>query len=183
MPALCLAESPWRGCQPLLQCFAPFARGSPGAWVVPRQEVALEFEEGFFASQAKGAEFGRCGGRELQSRMEREICDKLSRSGVPHSHRPRRFEVKLDGNRVASYSPSIVLRGRGREGKTVVIELLSSAEELRAKKLRAFHELYRQDFYVMCIAAESVLAQLDGRGMDAGIPPTEVDDLINRLAE
>ncbi len=143
----------------------------------------MEFEEEFFASPAREGGFGRCGGRELKTRMERHICDKLSMSGVPHSHRPRRFEIKLQGDRVASYSPSIVLRGRGREGKTSVIEVLASAEGSHAEKIKAFHSIYNQDFYVMLIAPEEVLKEVDSGSIDAGIPPSEIDDLVNRLVE
>ena len=73
--------------------------------------------------------FGHCGGRLLRSKMEAEICRALNDFGVAHAHNPRHFEIKLNDEKLAAFSPDIVLRGRGREGKAVVFEAIESLND------------------------------------------------------
>src|SRR5262245_31224622 len=101
---------------------------------------------------SRGAGFGRCGGRVLSSRIEQTVCDKLSRAGVTHSHSPRHFEVQLEDEAVAAYAPMVVLRGRGREGKTVVIEAAGEAHGLTLRKIAAFRRRLGPEFYVIFVA-------------------------------
>ncbi len=144
---------------------------------------SFEFEEDFFVAPEPGQTFGRCGGRPLKSMMEKRICDRLSSSGVAHSHAPRRFEVRVDGDRVAAYSPCMVLRGRGREGKTTVIEVLAEVDEVHVKKLEAFRKLYESEFYVILLAPATVLEKLSFSAFDEPVLPSEIENLVGRIAD
>ncbi len=148
-----------------------------------RVKPSFESEEDLFVTPEPGKEYGRCGGRPLKSLMEKHICDRLSALGVAHSHAPRRFEVKVGGDKVAAYSPCIVLRGRGREGKTMVIEVLATANELQVKKIEAFRALYQSEFYVILLAPATVLENLSFSVFDEPVLPSEIEGLVGRLAE
>ena len=91
---------------------------------VPRALPVIDDDDDILMTHGAGggAGYGRCGGRMLGSALEQTICDRLGQAGVAHSHSPRHFEVNLQEKQVAAYAPMIVLRGRGREGKSVVVE-------------------------------------------------------------
>lgn len=130
-----------------------------------------------------GAGFGRCGGRLLGSRLEQNICDRLSQAGVAHSHSPRHYEVTLPDGKVGAYAPMLVLRGRGREGKSVVIE---AAEEMASpilKKVVSFRRQYGQEFYIILVGTEEVLDEVELVTYDESCSTTNVNTLVARLAE
>ena len=131
----------------------------------------------------RGASFGRCGGRVLSTRIEQGLCDKLSRAGVTHSHSPRHFEVQLDEKEVAAYAPMIVLRGRGRAGKTVVIEAAEDKDQMTLVKITAFREKFGQEFYVVFVAPEDLLDEIPLATHDESCTTTDLDTLVGRLAE
>ncbi len=130
-----------------------------------------------------GVAYGRCGGRVLGSLVEQQICDMLSRHGITHSHSPRHFEVRLDETRVAASAPQIVLRGRGREGKTVVIEAFEALDQENLRKIRAFRSQYGSEFYVCFVAPEETLEDMPLDAYDEAAATTEAHTLITRLAE
>lgn len=142
-----------------------------------------ESEEDYFVTPEPGETFGRCGGRVISSKMEKRVCDKLSDAGVAHCHRPRRYEVKVDEKVIAAYSPCIALRGRGREGKTAVLEVLASTDALHVKKLQAFRSLYESEFYVTLVAPGHVLDEIARDSFDEAVLPSELGSLVARLAE
>ncbi len=129
------------------------------------------------------AKFGRCGGRAMSNKLELKICDMLSGVGIAHSHSPRHFEIRLDEKRVAAYAPQIVLRGRGREGKTVVLESTEKLDALTCTKITAFREQYGSEFYVSFIASEEILDEAPISIYDESTALTELHTLISRLAE
>jgi len=143
----------------------------------------IEFEQDFVAPPEKGKIYGRCGGRPLLSELEQRVCQSLSRHGLAHSHAPRRFEVKLEDDKVAAYSPTMVLRGRGREGKTMVIEVLPTLSEIQIKKIKAFRQLFEAEFYVILVAPGPVLDEIFERISDDEVLPSSIESLIARLAE
>jgi hypothetical protein len=138
-----------------------------------------------------GASFGRCGGRVLGSRLEQQLCDQLSRAGIIHSHSPRHFEVKVPvkglkgepATSVAAYAPMIVLRGRGREGKTVVIEACVEVGDPVLKKIEAFRTQYGLEFYVIFVAPEEIVDDVPRALFDEACAETELGTLINRLSD
>jgi hypothetical protein len=130
-----------------------------------------------------GAGFGRCGGRVLSTQIEQILCDKLSRAGITHSHAPRHFEVRLDGEELAAYAPMVVLRGRGREGKTVVIEAAAELDGLILNKIRAFRRKLGIEFYIVFVAPEDVLDEIPLSAYDESCTLTDVDTLVSRLAD
>jgi hypothetical protein len=132
---------------------------------------------------AKGSVHGRCGGRLLGSRLERTICDLLSKEGVTHSHCPRHYEVHLPTGSVAAYAPMVVVRGRGREGKTVVIEAAEDARSPMLDKIRAFRKQYGVEFYVTFVAPEDVLDQVSIDTYDEPTSTADVATLVSRLAD
>lgn len=140
-------------------------------------------EEDYFVVPREGETFGRCGGREILSKMEKRVCDKLSESGVAHCHRPRRFEVRVDGKSIAAYSPCIALRGRGREGKTAILEVMAEVDAAHVAKLQAFRKLYEAEFYVTLVAPGQVLDELPRDCFDESVLPSELGSLVARLAE
>jgi hypothetical protein len=140
-------------------------------------------EEDYFVAPEKGQVYGRCGGRDLRSLMEQRLCEKLSQLGVAHSHSPRRYEVRIDAEKMAAYAPSIVLRGRGREGKTAVVEMLATADETHIKKIDAFRRLYQAEFYMILVAPAVVMERVPADAYDESILPSEVSSLVARLAE
>lgn len=130
-----------------------------------------------------GAGFGRCGGRLLGSRLEQVLCDRLSNAGVAHSHAPRHFEVRLEEKKVGAYAPMVVLRGRGREGKSVVIEATEQDDARILQKIVAFRAQYGQEFYVILVAAEDVLGSVPLAAYDESCSTGSVHALISRLSE
>ena len=132
---------------------------------------------------SRGAGFGRCGGRVLSSRIEQTVCDKLSRAGVTHSHSPRHFEVQLEDAAVAAYAPMVVLRGRGREGKTVVIEAADEAHGLTLSKIAAFRRRLGPEFYVIFVAPDDILDEISFDVYDEPCSTAHLDALVSRLAD
>jgi hypothetical protein len=89
----------------------------------------------------------------------------------------------LTDESVAAYAPMIVVRGRGREGKTVVIEALDTVEPGLLDKVRAFRRLYGLEFYVSFVGTEELL---DDVPVDAYDEATDVQNavaLVSRLAD
>jgi len=130
----------------------------------------------------------------LASRIEQQLCMLLSRNGVTHSHSPRHFEVRYRetdeplskqdaAKNIAAYAPMIVLRGRGREGKTVVIEASSEASTAVMPKIQAFRRQYGIEFYVIFVAPEEVLDDIPFEAFDESCTTNDVGTLINRLAD
>ncbi len=142
-----------------------------------------ESEEDYFVNPEPGETFGRCGGREITSKMEKRVCDKLSEAGVAHCHRPRRYEVKVDEAKMAAYSPCIALRGRGREGKTSILEVLADVDLSHVRKLQAFRRIYEQEFYVTLVLPGHVLDEIEKDSYDEAVMPSELGSLVARLAE
>lgn len=141
-------------------------------------------DDGLLATGAGvGSGFGRCGGRVLGSRLEQTVCDRLGQAGVAHSHMPRHFEVRLEETQVAAYAPMVVLRGRGREGKSVVIEALEDEEAPILRKILAFRAQYGQEFYLILVAPDEVLDEVPLAAYDEACSATNVNTLIARLAE
>jgi hypothetical protein len=134
-------------------------------------------------ASSSGTPFGRCGGRAILSRLERDLCDRLTNLGVAHSHRPRHFEVKLDDESLAAFAPTMVLRGRGREGKTVVLETSESKTDTNVPKIRAFRRQYGLEFYVCLVAPEEVLDEIAFDTYDESTAATDVHTLVSRLAD
>jgi len=130
-----------------------------------------------------GAGYGRCGGRLLSSRLEQQLCNRLGIAGVVHSHSPRHYEVRYSEGLVAAYAPMIVLRGRGREGKSVVIEGVDEAKAPILRKIVAFRGQYGQEFYVIMVADDEVLDAVPLASFDESCSSTNVNTLIARLAE
>lgn len=163
--------------------------------VVPRATAGYDEDDVLVSGGTiVGQGFGRCGGRVLASRIEQQLCMLLSRNGVTHSHSPRHFEVRYkdlsDGmskqeiaKNIAAYAPMIVLRGRGREGKTVVIEASSEADTAVLPKIKAFRRQYGIEFYVIFVAPEEVLDEIPFEAFDESCTTNDVGTLINRLAD
>jgi hypothetical protein len=149
---------------------------------IPRATASFDDEDLLLAGGSSQG-YGRCGGRVLGSRLEARICDQLSAEGITHSHAPRHFEVRLDEKKVAAYAPMIVLRGRGREGKTVILE---AAEELMPtlfEKIRAFRKQYGLEFYVSFVAPEELLDDVPFDAYDEATPTINLNTLISRLSD
>lgn len=142
---------------------------------------------------ARAARFGRCGGRPLLTELEREVCDRLTGAGVAHSHRPRHFEVRLEDETLAAFAPTMVVRGRGREGKVLVIEPIEAAEakakqkgdphESTVQKIQAFRKLHGTEFFVTVIAPEATLDELPFDLANEMLATTDLYALIGRLAD
>jgi hypothetical protein len=151
---------------------------------VPRAMPAHDDDDVLMAHGAGGgAGFGRCGGRLLGSRLEQTLCDRLGQAGVAHSHSPRHYEVRMAEGQVAAYAPMIVLRGRGREGKSVVIEAAEESESSILKKIVSFRGQYGQEFYVILVAHDDVLDDVELAAYDEACSSTNANTLISRLAE
>lgn len=150
---------------------------------VPRAVANLDDDDVLMAHGGGGGGFGRCGGRLLSSRLEQELCNRLGIAGVVHSHSPRHYEVRFAEGRVAAYAPMIVLRGRGREGKSVVIEAVEEAQAPILRKIEAFRTQYGQEFYVILVATDDVLDEVPLATFDESCSSTNVNTLIARLAE
>ncbi len=152
--------------------------------VVPRAlSMADEDDVLLSGGAARGLGYGRCGGRLLGSRVEQRLCDQLSHRGITHSHSPRHFEVRLGEATVAAYAPQIVLRGRGREGKTVVIEATEGVSETMMDKVVAFRRQYGMEFYMIYVAPEEVLDRVPLGAYDESCTTNNLNTLVSRLAE
>jgi hypothetical protein len=150
---------------------------------VPRAVANLDDDDVLMAHGGGGGGFGRCGGRLLSSRTEQTLCHRLGIAGVVHSHSPRHYEVRYTEGKVAAYAPMIVLRGRGREGKSVVVEAVEEADAPILRKVVAFRGQYGQEFYVILVAADEVLDEVPVAAFDESCSVTNVNTLIARLAE
>ena len=150
---------------------------------LPRAVTSVDDDNPLMASGGGGGGFGRCGGRLISSRIEQDLCNRLSRAGVVHSHSPRHYEIRFDENLVAAYAPMIVLRGRGREGKGVVIEGVEDPKTPILKKITAFRQQYGQEFYVILVADEDTLDEIPLSAYDESCSTNSVHTLISRLAE
>ncbi len=150
---------------------------------VPRAVANLDDDDVLMAHGGGGAGYGRCGGRLLSNRLEQQLCNRLGIAGVVHSHSPRHYEVRYSEGLVAAYAPMIVLRGRGREGKSVVIEGVEDAKTPILRKIVAFRGQYGQEFYVIMVAEDEVLDEVPLASFDESCSATNVNTLIARLAE
>ncbi|MFO1053875.1 MAG: hypothetical protein U1F36_16785 [Planctomycetota bacterium] len=160
---------------------APAPRRQPAA---PRSAPTRRTDDLLLAgASSSGTPFGRCGGRAILTRLERDLCDRLTGLGVAHSHRPRHFEVSLENKTLAAYAPTMVLRGRGREGKTVVIETAEQAQDPNLSKIRAYRKQYGLEFYVCLVAPEEVLDEVHFDTYDEATSATDVHTLVSRLAD
>lgn len=150
---------------------------------VPRAVANLDDDDVLMASGGGGTGFGRCGGRLLSSRLEQDLCNRLGMAGVVHSHSPRHYEIRFEDGKVAAYAPMIVLRGRGREGKGVVIEAVEEPDAPILRKIVSFRAQYGQEFYVILVAADEVLDTAPLAAHDESCSAINVNTLIARLAE
>lgn len=163
----------------------PKTKNQPGTRpsYVPRAVSNLDDDDVLMAHGGGGGGFGRCGGRLLSSLLEQQLCNRLGIAGVVHSHSPRHYEIRYAESQVAAYAPMIVLRGRGREGKSVVIEAIAEANAPILKKVIAFRSQYGQEFYVILVAPDEVLDEIPLTAFDESCSSTNVNTLIARLAE
>lgn len=161
----------------------PMAAAKTRPTFVPRAMSSHDDDDVLMASGGGGTGFGRCGGRLLSSKLEQQLCSRLGIAGVVHSHSPRHYEVRYSEGLVAAYAPMIVLRGRGREGKSVVIEGVDEANAPILRKVIAFRGQYGQEFYVIMVAADEVLDEVALAAYDESCSATNVNTLIARLAE
>ena len=150
---------------------------------VPRAVANIDDDDVLMAHGGGGGGFGRCGGRSLASRTEQHLCHRLGIAGVVHSHSPRHYEVRYTEGRVAAYAPMIVLRGRGREGKGVVIEAVEEANAPILRKIVSFRAQYGQEFYVILVGTDEVLDEAPLAAHDESCSAINVNTLIARLAE
>ncbi len=160
------------------------AKAAVEAPSVPR--ATLDYDEDdvlMSGGTVRGVGYGRCGGRVLSSKIEQSLCDKLSRAGITHSHSPRHFEVELDDGKVAAYAPMVVLRGRGREGKTVVIEAASETQGLTLSKIAAFRRRLGPEFYVIFVAPEEIIDDVPLAVYDESCTTNDLDTLVGRLTD
>ena len=127
-------------------------------------------------------ELGWCGGRSLQTSLEKEVCNHLSLKGIPHFHRPRRFQVTLENDLVGAYSPAIIIRGKGREGKTLVIEVIESISNLHLKKISSFRKLFTQDFFLTVITTKKCFRNLPEGLADQIIHEKDLLEFIERIS-
>jgi hypothetical protein len=136
---------------------------------VPRALPILDDDDDVLMAHGAGggAGYGRCGGQ----------------AGVAHSHSPRHFEVSLQEKQVAAYAPMIVLRGRGREGKSVVVEASDNHGDPMLAKIVAFRRQYGQEYYVIFVASDDVLEEVELATYDEACAATDINTLISRLAE
>jgi hypothetical protein len=162
---------------------APPAKKSSRASFVPRAVANLDDDDVLMAHGGGGTGFGRCGGRLLSSKLEQDLCNRLGMAGVVHSHSPRHYEIRFDDNKVAAYAPMIVLRGRGREGKGVVIEAVEETDAPILRKIVSFRGQYGQEFYVILVGTDEVLETAPFAAYDESCSAINVNTLIARLAE
>ncbi|MBL8739310.1 MAG: hypothetical protein JNL12_22980, partial [Planctomycetes bacterium] len=124
---------------------------------VPRAVANLDDDDVLMSQGGGGVGFGRCGGRLLSSKLEQDLCNRLGMAGVVHSHSPRHYEIRFEDGKVAAYAPMVVLRGRGREGKGVVIEAIEEPNAPILRKIVAFRSQYGQEFYIILVGTDEVL--------------------------
>lgn len=160
---------------------APAAKTKPT--FVPRAMASLDDDDVLMATGGGGGGFGRCGGRLLSNKLEQQLCSRLGIAGVVHSHSPRHYEIRYSEGQVAAYAPMVVLRGRGREGKSVVIEAVEESDAPILRKIIAFRAQYGQEFYMILVAADEVLDDVPLASFDESCSATNVNTLIARLAE
>ncbi len=159
------------------------SRGAGRAAFVPRAVANLDDDDVLMAHGGGGTGFGRCGGRLLSSKLEQDLCNRLGMAGVVHSHSPRHYEIRYEDGKVAAYAPMIVLRGRGREGKGVVIEAVEEPNAPILRKIVSFRAQYGQEFYVILVGADDVLDDAPLAAHDESCSAVNVNTLIARLAE
>ncbi len=150
---------------------------------LPRAIASVDDDDPLMAHGGGGGGFGRCGGRLLSNRLEQQLCHRLGIAGVVHSHSPRHYEIRFSENKVAAYAPMIVLRGRGREGKGVIIEAVEDPKAAILKKITAFRAQYGQEFYIILVADEDSLDEIPLSCYDESCSSNSVHNLIARLAE
>lgn len=150
---------------------------------VPRAVANLDDDDVLMAHGGGGAGFGRCGGRLLSSKMEQDLCNRLGMAGVVHSHSPRHYEIRFEDNKVAAYAPMVVLRGRGREGKGVVVEAIDEGTAPILRKIVAFRAQYGTEFYVILVGSDEALEEVPLASYDESCSATNLNTLIARLAE
>ncbi len=152
--------------------------------ILSKADLSLDEDDVLVSGGAlRGEGFGRCGGRVLVSKLEQTVCDKLSNAGLTHSHQPRHFEVPITDDAVGAYAPLIVLRGRGRGGKTVVIEIVEDIDPGLMGKIVAFRQKYGSEFYIIFVAPEEVIDLIPLQAYDESSVSTDLGTLINRLAD
>jgi hypothetical protein len=159
------------------------ARAPVARQFIPRAIANLDDDDVLMSHGGGGAGYGRCGGRLLSSRLEQTLCSRLGLAGVVHSHSPRHYEVRYADGQVAAYAPQIVLRGRGREGKSVVIEAVEDGKASILRKIVAFRSQYGQEFYVILVATDEVLDEVELAAYDESCSATNANTLIARLSE
>jgi hypothetical protein len=150
---------------------------------VPRAVANIDDDDVLMAHGGGGSGFGRCGGRMLSSKLEQDLCNRLGMAGVVHSHSPRHYEIRYEDSKVAAYAPMIVLRGRGREGKGVVIEAIEEPKAPILRKIESFRSQYGQEFYVILVGSDEALDAAPFTSFDESCSATNVNTLIARLAE
>lgn len=150
---------------------------------VPRAVANLDDDDVLMSQGGGGVGFGRCGGRLLSSKLEQDLCNRLGMAGVVHSHSPRHYEIRFEDGKVAAYAPMVVLRGRGREGKGVVIEAIEEPNAPILRKIVAFRSQYGQEFYIILVGTDEVLDEAPLASYDESCSATNVNTLIARLAE
>ncbi|MCC7398092.1 MAG: hypothetical protein IT455_13580 [Planctomycetes bacterium] len=175
------ARKPARKAAATAATVAPPAR--PRAAAPTGRRPHSDEDDVLMATGGGGAGFGRCGGRLLSSRLEQQLCNRLGIAGVVHTHNPRHYEIRFENGSVAAYAPMVVLRGRGREGKGVVIEAVEDPNAAILRKIVAFRAQYGQEFYVILVAPDDVLDQVPLASFDESCSSTNVNTLIARLAE
>ena len=143
----------------------------------------LDDDDVLMSQGGGGVGFGRCGGRLLSSKLEQDLCNRLGMAGVVHSHSPRHYEIRYEDGKVAAYAPMVVLRGRGREGKGVVIEAIEEPDAPILRKIVAFRSQYGQEFYIILVGTDEVLDEAPLASYDESCSATNVNTLIARLAE
>lgn len=156
---------------------------APARTFVPRAVANLDDDDVLMAHGGGGIGFGRCGGRLLSSKLEQDLCNRLGMAGVVHSHSPRHYEIRYEDSKVAAYAPMVVLRGRGREGKGVVIEAVEEGQAPILKKIVAFRAQYGTEFYVILVGTDEVLEEVPFASYDESCSATNLNTLIARLAE
>jgi hypothetical protein len=150
---------------------------------IPRSAALIDDDDVLLSGgSVQGQAFGRCGGRVLSSALEQKVCNLLSNAGLTHSHQPRHFEVPISDHAVGAYAPLIVLRGRGRGGKTVVIECAEEVEGILGK-IVAFRKKFGAEFYIIFVAPEEIIDLIPLSAYDESSVTTDLGTLINRLAD
>ena len=157
---------------------------SPRSSNIPRAGSILDDDDVLLSGgSVQGHGFGRCGGRVLSSQLEQKICSLLSNAGLTHSHQPRHFEVPIAEDSVGAYAPLIVLRGRGRGGKTVVIECAEDVDNSLLGKIVAFRNKFGAEFYIIFVAPEDTIDLIPLQAYDESSVTTDLGTLINRLQD